>query len=61
MGEYRAAHVEVRDQLIVEVQKDMNGTDEATVEQVLAEDSDMYNVRPSLEKSFLHLHFHCPY
>ncbi len=46
LSEYRAALVEVRDQLILEAQKEMDCEDEAMVEQILAEDSDMYNVQP---------------
>ncbi len=40
------AHAEVRDELILEAQKQMDSEDEAAVERVLAEDSDLYNVRP---------------
>ncbi len=54
LGEYRAAHVEFRDQLILEVWKEMDDEDEVAVEQVLAEDLDLYNVRPSCEKRCLH-------
>ncbi len=46
LGEYWAAHVEFRDQLISEVWKEMDGEDEAAVEQVWAEDSGLYNVPP---------------
>ncbi|MCP3665964.1 MAG: hypothetical protein GY696_26280 [Gammaproteobacteria bacterium] len=45
LNEYRAAHVEVTDQLMLEAQKEMDGEDEAVVEQVLAEGI-RYNVRP---------------
>ncbi len=42
LNEYRAAHVKVRDQLILETQKQMDGEDEAMVEWVLVEVSDLY-------------------
>ncbi len=54
LGEYRAAHAEVRDELILEVLKLMDGEDEAAVERVLAEDFRTYTTfGRSLEKRCL--------
>ncbi len=46
LDRYWAAHTEVRDELILEVWKEVGSENEAAVEPVLAEDSDMYNDWP---------------
>ncbi len=48
-SEFREAHMEVREQLSLKVQKEKGGEDKDTViEEVLVEDSDLYNIRPFL-------------